>query len=147
MRFGVWHPSRLLFMSGGDDCTIKIWSLPAAVTEKATTAGGGGTKKLPPVEPVRTLRGHVGPVLCGAVITNVVISDGKVRPCCAPLSVCMRRAHDTLCAAVPSKELGQGHNRLLKLWQSVVVASSGQCGVQDRATTPRGVPGLWRHGR
>jgi WD40 repeat protein len=78
VRFIAWHPSRLCFASGGDDSTVRYWSLPAAITEKATAGTAPASRKLPGIEPLRTLRGHVGPVLCAATATNVTISDTKV---------------------------------------------------------------------
>lgn len=70
-----------LLASGHADNQIRVWNVPAA----ADTPAGDGTEEAKPVEPVRAITGHGGPVLALAAnpaAANEIVSgsqDGTVR--------------------------------------------------------------------
>lgn len=76
VRTVVLHPSRLLLASGSDDCCVKLWVLPSVAADKP-----GAVKKAPVAvaEPMRTLRGHVTPVLSCAMVAGVSCTPAKSR--------------------------------------------------------------------
>jgi hypothetical protein len=83
VRAVALHPSRLLVASGSDDCCVKLWLLPSLAADKP-----GVVKKAPTAvaEPMRTLRGHVAPVLSCAIVADVAFSAPKV---CAREGACL----------------------------------------------------------
>lgn len=61
-----WHPTQLLLLSGSEDGTAKVWSAKAV-------SRPGSARRSADVEPLRTFRGHSGPVLCATFV-----GDGSV---------------------------------------------------------------------